>query len=98
MQDVEQEAPYEIPSQKPPPSSPAEGRLEFKDVSLSYRPVFTQWGLNECECWRRDWYHWEGWKEFHNDQFSHFTPLSWLKFVFLILLPALLNSTQAQSP
>jgi ABC-type multidrug transport system fused ATPase/permease subunit len=38
MQDVEQEAPYEIPSQKPPPSWPAEGRPEFKDILWSYRP------------------------------------------------------------
>lgn len=37
-QDVEQEAPYEIPSHKPPASWPAEGKLELKDVSLSYRP------------------------------------------------------------
>ena len=37
-QDIEQEAPYTIPSQKPPSSWPAEGRLEFKDISLSYRP------------------------------------------------------------
>lgn len=37
-QDVEQEAPPEIPNQKPPPSWPSEGRLDFKDVSLSYRP------------------------------------------------------------
>ena len=37
-QEIEQEAPSEIPSQKPSPSWPAEGRLEFKDIFLSYRP------------------------------------------------------------
>jgi ABC-type multidrug transport system fused ATPase/permease subunit len=37
-QDIEQEEPSEIPGQKPPPSWPAEGRLEFRDVTLSYRP------------------------------------------------------------
>jgi ABC-type multidrug transport system fused ATPase/permease subunit len=37
-QDIEQEAPYEIPSQKLPSSWPAEGRLDLKNVSLSYRP------------------------------------------------------------
>jgi len=35
---VEQEAPYEIPSQKPALSWPADGKLELKDVVLSYRP------------------------------------------------------------
>jgi len=35
---VEQEAPYEIESQKPALSWPADGKLELKDVVLSYRP------------------------------------------------------------
>ena len=35
---IEQEAPHDIPDKKPPSSWPAEGRLELKDVVLSYRP------------------------------------------------------------
>ncbi|KAF8199630.1 ATP-binding cassette transporter YOR1 [Pholiota molesta] len=37
-QDIEQEALHEMPDKKPPPSWPAEGRVELKDVVLSYRP------------------------------------------------------------
>lgn len=37
-QDIEQEAPHEISDKKPPPSWPAEGRVELKNVVLSYRP------------------------------------------------------------
>ena len=36
--EVEQEAPYEIEGQKPALSWPADGKLELKDVVLSYRP------------------------------------------------------------
>ncbi|KAF8907317.1 ABC transporter [Gymnopilus junonius] len=36
--DVEQEAPHEIPDKKPPPSWPADGRLELRNVVLNYRP------------------------------------------------------------
>ncbi|KAG6909964.1 hypothetical protein DXG01_014233 [Tephrocybe rancida] len=35
---VEQEAPHELPDAKPPPEWPAHGRVELKDVVLSYRP------------------------------------------------------------
>lgn len=35
---VEQEAAYEDPEQRPQTPWPAEGRVELKDVSLSYRP------------------------------------------------------------
>ncbi|KAF8969223.1 ABC transporter [Flammula alnicola] len=35
---IEQEAPHEVPDKKPPPSWPAHGRLELRDVVLSYRP------------------------------------------------------------
>ncbi|KAF5334268.1 hypothetical protein D9758_015549 [Tetrapyrgos nigripes] len=35
---IEQEAPHEIPSAKPPPSWPSKGTIEFRDVSMSYRP------------------------------------------------------------
>lgn len=35
---VEQEAAHEIPEKKPASSWPAEGRLELKNVFLSYRP------------------------------------------------------------
>lgn len=35
---VEQEAPYEIPETKPQALWPAEGRVELRDVFLSYRP------------------------------------------------------------
>ncbi|KAF9484351.1 ABC transporter [Pholiota conissans] len=37
-QDVEQEAPHEIPDKKPPSSWPAEGRMELQNVVLNYRP------------------------------------------------------------
>jgi ABC-type multidrug transport system fused ATPase/permease subunit len=36
--DIEQEAPYEVPENKPPLSWPAEGGIELEDVVLSYRP------------------------------------------------------------
>ncbi|GLB40491.1 putative transporter [Lyophyllum shimeji] len=35
---VEQEAPYELPDAKPPSHWPSEGRVELKDIVLSYRP------------------------------------------------------------
>ena len=35
---VEQEAPYEAPVNKPAVSWPAEGRVEFNDVVMKYRP------------------------------------------------------------
>ena len=35
---IEQERPYEIPANKPAAPWPAEGRVEMKDVVLSYRP------------------------------------------------------------
>lgn len=36
--DVEQEAAYEVPEKKPSSSWPDHGRVELKDVFLSYRP------------------------------------------------------------
>ncbi|KAJ3566148.1 hypothetical protein NP233_g7188 [Leucocoprinus birnbaumii] len=36
--EVEQEAPHEIPETKPQAPWPAEGRVELKNISLSYRP------------------------------------------------------------
>jgi ABC-type multidrug transport system fused ATPase/permease subunit len=36
--EVEQEVPFEIPANKPPLSWPAEGRIEFSNVTLKYRP------------------------------------------------------------
>jgi ABC-type multidrug transport system fused ATPase/permease subunit len=36
--EIEQEEPYELPDTKPPPSWPSEGKIELKDVVLSYRP------------------------------------------------------------
>lgn len=38
LQNVEQEAVYEIPERKPPPSWPSEGRVEMNDVKMAYRP------------------------------------------------------------
>ncbi|KAF5327366.1 hypothetical protein D9619_004466 [Psilocybe cf. subviscida] len=35
---LEQEAPHEIPDKKPPPEWPAHGAIEFKNVSMRYRP------------------------------------------------------------
>ncbi len=35
---LEQEAAHELPDTKPPASWPAEGRIEFKDVTMRYRP------------------------------------------------------------
>jgi len=35
---IEQEAPHEIQSTKPSPQWPSKGAIEFKDVSMSYRP------------------------------------------------------------
>ncbi len=36
--DLDQEAPHEIPETKPPADWPSEGRIEFKDVVMRYRP------------------------------------------------------------
>ncbi|KAJ6602805.1 ABC transporter [Mycena vulgaris] len=35
--DIEQEAPHHIEGSKPPPTWPAEGRMEFNDIQLAYR-------------------------------------------------------------
>ncbi|THV02862.1 ABC transporter [Dendrothele bispora CBS 962.96] len=35
---IEQEAPHEIPDAKPPAPWPSQGRIQFKDVVLRYRP------------------------------------------------------------
>jgi ABC-type bacteriocin/lantibiotic exporter with double-glycine peptidase domain len=35
---VEQEAPHELPKNKPPASWPADGRVELKNVVFKYRP------------------------------------------------------------
>ncbi|KAI0370390.1 ABC protein [Pilatotrama ljubarskyi] len=35
---IPQEAPHEIPENKPPPEWPAHGAIEFKDVVMRYRP------------------------------------------------------------
>jgi ABC-type multidrug transport system fused ATPase/permease subunit len=35
---LEQEAPHEIPDMKPPPEWPAHGAIEFRNVSMRYRP------------------------------------------------------------
>jgi len=35
---VEQEAPHEIPEHKPPPNWPQTGKIDFKEVSMRYRP------------------------------------------------------------
>lgn len=35
---IEEEAPHEILATKPPPSWPANGRVELKDIVLNYRP------------------------------------------------------------
>ncbi|KAJ3483697.1 hypothetical protein NLI96_g6138 [Meripilus lineatus] len=35
---IEQEAPHERDSNKPPPEWPASGSIEFKDISMRYRP------------------------------------------------------------
>jgi ABC-type bacteriocin/lantibiotic exporter with double-glycine peptidase domain len=35
---VEQEAPHSLPDKKPPAPWPAKGRVEIKDIVLSYRP------------------------------------------------------------
>ena len=37
-QEIEQEKPHEIPEKKPTVAWPAEGRVELRDVVLSYRP------------------------------------------------------------
>ncbi|EJD45804.1 ABC transporter [Auricularia subglabra TFB-10046 SS5] len=37
-QNVEQEAAYDLPEHKPPPTWPAEGRIELNDVKMAYRP------------------------------------------------------------
>ncbi|KAF5366995.1 hypothetical protein D9758_003982 [Tetrapyrgos nigripes] len=37
-QHIEQEAPHELPDSKPPAPWPSQGRIEFKDVVLRYRP------------------------------------------------------------
>jgi ABC-type multidrug transport system fused ATPase/permease subunit len=36
--EIEQERPFEIPANKPPPCWPAEGRIELSNVVLKYRP------------------------------------------------------------
>ena len=36
--EIEQEAPHEVPDQKPPVSWPAQGQIVLKDVVLKYRP------------------------------------------------------------
>jgi ABC-type bacteriocin/lantibiotic exporter with double-glycine peptidase domain len=36
--EIEQEAPHEIPDQKPSLSWPAQGRIVLKDIVLKYRP------------------------------------------------------------
>ena len=36
--EVEQEAPHELPDNKPAAPWPAKGRVEIKDIFLSYRP------------------------------------------------------------
>ena len=35
---IDQEAPHEIPDSKPAPEWPAKGAIEFKDVTMRYRP------------------------------------------------------------
>lgn len=35
---LEQEAPHEIPEMKPPLEWPAKGAIDFKDLTLRYRP------------------------------------------------------------
>ena len=37
-QDVEQDANYERPENRPSPEWPAQGAIEFKNVEMSYRP------------------------------------------------------------
>ena len=37
-QEVEQDADYERPENKPSPEWPAQGAIKFKDVEMSYRP------------------------------------------------------------
>ena len=37
-QEVEQDADYERPENKPSPEWPAQGAIEFKDVEMNYRP------------------------------------------------------------
>lgn len=36
--EIEQESPHELPDSKPPAPWPSKGRIELKDVVLSYRP------------------------------------------------------------
>jgi ABC-type multidrug transport system fused ATPase/permease subunit len=36
--EVEQEAPHDLPDNKPPAGWPAHGRIELKNIFLSYRP------------------------------------------------------------
>ena len=35
---MEQEAPHETPEHKPPPNWPQRGKIDFKEVSMRYRP------------------------------------------------------------
>lgn len=35
---IEQEAPHEVPENKPPTDWPQRGSVEFKDIKMSYRP------------------------------------------------------------
>ena len=96
---MQEEAPYEIPSQKLPPSWPAEGRLEFKDISLSYRPSLHS-VLNgvSMSVSAGEKIGIAGRTGAGKSSTMIGSPLPWFKTVFLILLPALLNSTRAQSP
>ncbi|KAJ6578028.1 ABC transporter [Mycena capillaripes] len=38
VDDIEQEAPHHIEGSQPPPSWPSEGKMEFNNIQLSYRP------------------------------------------------------------
>ena len=48
--EIEQEAPFEIPDHKPPVPWPSQGQVEIKDVVLKYRPepppVLKGWNLS----------------------------------------------------
>ena len=37
-EEIEQEAPHELPESRPPAPWPSQGGVEFKDVVLKYRP------------------------------------------------------------
>jgi ABC-type multidrug transport system fused ATPase/permease subunit len=38
VDDIEQEAPHHIEGSEPPPSWPSEGKMEFNNIQLAYRP------------------------------------------------------------